>query len=183
MSEPEQGRPGLLKDLEKARRYGSYILLFASLPSVTLPGLVAKLLHLDELISLWHLSAATAPLTAAVALIGIASLSGRIEPAWLIPIAAFSLLGSLFLGLMLGDSLPVGDIKDFRLPEFIFAVLAAYYRHYGFWSFATTILVGGLLAWMWSRLLWPRVASLGRGAADPERDPRDEGAGQGQLGC
>jgi len=134
--------PSLLADIEQARRYGSYVLFFASLPSLTLPGLVAKIFDVDDLIGLGRLIAATAPLTAAVTVVGIAALGRRIEFLWLIAIAAFSLLGSLFLGLMIGDSLPRAEIlaiKDYNLLPFIFSILTVYYRHYGGWSFATSL--------------------------------------------
>jgi hypothetical protein len=165
--EPPPRPKTLLGDLKEVQRYAALIQLFASIPAIGLPGLVAKLLHIDEVIGLWQLVAATAPLTAAVTVIGLALLSKHVEPGYMLWIAPFSLLGSLFLGLMLGQDLPVGDFKGSNPMEFTFAILAAYYRHYGAWSFATSILVGCLLAWAWSRKLWPRIVAAVRRPACP----------------
>jgi hypothetical protein len=155
-SPPE--RPSLIEDLKQIQHYGSWVLLFASLSSLTLPGLIAKLLHFDEVVSLWQLVVATAPLTLAVTAVRIAALSEKVPPPGLIFGTAIALLASLILGDMLGRQLPIKltEVKG-SLPEMIWNILAGYFRLYGGWSFATSFVVGGFLAWAWSIKLWPRI--------------------------
>jgi hypothetical protein len=155
---PPVAPPTFVSDLKEVQHYGSLVLLFASIPALGLPGLVAKLLHVDEVLGLWQLIVATAPLTAAVAVVGIAILSGKYGTGELAFGAGVALLGSLFLGEVLGQQSPIRGVHLGNLPETIFKILVGYFRIYGVWSFATSFVVGGFLAWAWSKKFWPRLA-------------------------
>jgi hypothetical protein len=159
LPEPEPKPPTLISDLKEVQKYGSLVLLFASIPALGLPGLVAKLLHVDEVLSLWQLILATAPLTAAATVIGIVFLGGKfgyIEQAWG---AGVALLGSLILGQVLGQQSPVKGVQMGNLPDTIYKILLGYFWLYGVWSFMTSLVVGGFLAWAWSKKLAPRLTT------------------------
>ena len=161
LPEPEPLKPPtLISDLKKAKHYGELILLVSSIPAIGIPGLVAKLLHADELIGLWQLIVATAPLTAAATVVGIAILSKKYGFPETLFGTVVALFGSIVLGIVLGRELPIKTLPTGGNPfGIIYWILSGYFRLYGIWSFATSLVVGGFLAWAWSKMLWPRLST------------------------
>ncbi|MHC5541458.1 hypothetical protein ACYOEI_24830 [Singulisphaera rosea] len=150
--------PTFSSDMNEIRAKLSYVLLFASIPGLSIPGIIAKLLHVDDVLTLWQLIVATAPLTCAVTAVGTAYLSGKYDFGQLLFGTGAALFASLLLGDVLGRLSPIAPRQELgALPFAILRILSGYLELYGAWSFASSFVVGGFLAWAWSKKIWPRL--------------------------
>jgi len=123
--------------------------------------------HLGPAVPIWKAFVATAPLTTAVAVIGVGVIRGRIDGVWsfLFAVAA-ALLVTAGIGHWLGlagwiDLFDLWEEFPSNLFGFLLAVSLAflenYWRIYGPQLFASSLVVGLFLAWAWGAKILPHV--------------------------
>lgn len=161
-------RRSLKQDLSQIRMVGFWIALFITLPTLSLPALLVNLITpsemgAEEATSIWNVLILTAPLTAAVAVIILAVHYDWFSDGWSLGLFAVALLAGTTL---LANWLQIGRGIDLQAAwqeagyqpfSFLEAMIVYYYNQYGFWSFASSLLVGGFLAWIWIDKIVPRL--------------------------
>ncbi len=177
--------PSWKQDLSQIKKVGLWVALLVSIPALGIPGILAKLLKLEEILALWQVIVLTAPLTAAIAVVGVVVLRPPKEDywavIWLLPCLTLFLttLLSRFLGFGLAIDPSATFFRESGGPtKWFFRMVAAYYALYGFWSFASSILVGGFLAWVWAEKVLPRLESQEARSDQPDelKQPMASGA-------
>ncbi len=162
---PKRAR-SLKKDLEDVRKLGFWLALFITLPTLTLPTILVNLIApsemgVDEAVSIWQTLTLTAPLTAAVVIIVLAIYyewfsDGCLGTLFVAGILALTTLLSNLL--RIGTGVEIGEIwraAGYHPVSFLNGLIASYYQIYGFWSFASSLLVGCFIAWIWIEKILP----------------------------
>ena len=161
----QRPQPSLKKDLRKVRNIGLLLGMLVAAPSI--PAFVGALLNLGPVEGLWNFFLGTAPLTAAIAILGIsAALLRRYKRLGCGPyLAAIPIvLAVTWCGFELGPgrsglsgNLQEAVRRDSNVLTLPFALLSAYFQAYGFWTFMLCWLVGGFVAWVIGVKLAPYI--------------------------
>jgi hypothetical protein len=160
--------PTLRQDLSLVFKMAGSVAVVLSMISVGLPAILAWITeHLGPAIPIWKAFVATAPLTTAVAVIGVGVLRGRIDGPWSF---LFACAATLMLTAGIGHFLGLAgwiDLFDMweQFPSNIFGFLVAvsyaflenYARIYGPQLFASSLVVGLFLAWAWGLKILPHL--------------------------
>jgi hypothetical protein len=170
MSTPELqiAPPTFREDLGKVATAAGSVAVILSMISMGLPAILAWITeHLGPAIPIWKAFVATAPLTTAVAVIGVGVIRGRIDGVWTF---LFAVAGTLLLTAGIGHWLGLAgwiDLFDMweEFPSNIFGFLVAvsyaflenYWRIYGPQLFASSLVVGLFLAWAWGAKILPHL--------------------------
>ncbi|MBI1298774.1 hypothetical protein GC175_27885 [bacterium] len=137
-----------------------------TLPTLSLPTIIVSLLDpgalgTDEATSIWNILVLTAPLTAAIVVMIVAIHYDWFDNGWIFTLSAAALLAATTF---LADWLRVGMAVDLRVVwqetgpmNFFEGLMVSYYHLYGFWSFASSIVVGGFIAWVWIDKIVPSL--------------------------
>jgi hypothetical protein len=166
---PPKKRNTWKEDVAQIRTVGFWIALFITLPTLALPSILLKTLvpsqmGVQEAESIWQVLVLTAPLTAAVVIVIIAIHHDWFSNGW---IAAFFAAGVLAGTTLLSDLLSLGagvnvlhvlQASDYQPMTFLNNMVVSYYQIYGFWAFASSLLVGGFIAWIWLEKIMPRLS-------------------------
>ncbi len=163
---PDGSHPTWKQDLDDVRKVGFWVALFISLPSLAVPALIGSVLEpgkvgVEGITTIWQVIVLTAPLTAAVAIVGAVAARGQLTG---YPLVAFStivlgiatLLGNM-LGISAGVQPPWENMSDGAYAIFT-KMVSNYYKAYGPWTFISSLVVGGFLAWVWSEKVRPHLA-------------------------
>ncbi len=153
------------KDLEEVRRVGFWVFILISLPTLTLPALIGKviapgMLGQSEVQSLWDVLVLTVPLTSAVAIFGVLLLRDKVDSGahyfFLLVLVGTTLLSS-WVGL--DSNISLSDIweQSTNLNVFLLRLLIQYWAAYQTWNFFSSLVVGGFLAWIWAKKILPRI--------------------------
>lgn len=171
MSTAAESAPSALRsDLQQVWKVAGIIAFGLSVLSLGVPVLVAKITkELGPALDIWYALAATAPLTASVALIGTGVLRGWFDSAWSF---LFATAATLALTAWIGHYLGLAGWIDFAkvwrespkspfalAPVLILAFLANYWKIYGLQQFCSSLLVGGFLAWAWGMKILPHLTA------------------------
>jgi len=163
--------PTFRQDLSQVAKAAGGVGVVLSMLSIGLPAILAWITeHLGPAIPIWKAFVATAPLTTAVAVIGVGVLRGRIDGLWSF---LFAVAGTLLVTAGIGHLLGLAgwiDLFDMweEFPSNIFGFLVAvsyaflenYWRIYGPQMFASSLVVGGFLAWAWGAKILPHLDRL-----------------------
>jgi len=156
-----------------------------SVISLGLPAVIAWITErLGPAIPIWKAFAMTAPLTLAVALIGVGLVRGWIDGVF--PFV-FSVAGALAATAGLGHLLGLGGWVDLAavwrdLPSGVLDLpiavallfLQNYWKLYGPQQFASSLVVGAFLAWAWGAKILPHVDALRLSAQQKRAAAADE---------
>lgn len=159
-------RRSLKQDLEDVRKVGFWVAFFITLPTLTLPALLVNLIApgdmgMDEAESIWATLTLTAPLTAAVVVVILAIHYEWFSDGWSMTLFGAAILAGTTL---LADLLSVGagvslrevwQAAGYNPLSFFNVLVVSYYQVYGFWSFASSLVVGSFLAWLWLEKIFP----------------------------
>jgi hypothetical protein len=163
--------PTFGEDLAQIAKVAGGVGFALSLISIGLPAILAWITeYLGPAVPIWKAFVATAPLTTAVAIIGVGVLRGRIDGLWsFLFAAAGTLLATAGIGHLLGMAgwIDLFDMWE-EFPSNIFGFLAAvalaflenYWRIYGPQMFASSLVVGLFLAWAWGAKILPHLDRL-----------------------
>ena len=172
-SSPQAAQPKpkrkLKEDLAQIRSAGFWVALFITLPTLSLPTLIVSLLEpgdlgIDEATSIWNILVLTAPLTVATIVMIVALHYDWFDNGWFFTLFGAGLLAATTL---LADLLSIGGVIDvgevwravgYQPFNFFEGMLVRYYEIYGFWSFASSLVVGGFIAWIWIEKIMPYLA-------------------------
>ena len=170
MSTPELqiAPPTFREDLGKIATAAGSVAVILSMLSMGLPAILAWITeHLGPAIPIWKAFVATAPLTTAVAVIGVGVIRGRIDGVWSF---LFAVAGTLLVTAGIGHWLGLAgwiDLFDMweAFPSNVFGFLVAvsftflenYWRIYGPQLFASSLVVGLFLAWAWGAKILPHI--------------------------
>lgn len=161
-TQDDQGSTNWRRDLRQVQQVGFWVALLVSAPALGLPGLISELLHAKELLTLWSLVRATAPLTAAVAVIGVVVVRRWMSIYQLSVFAPAALLATTALGRAWGlRGIPAANNVPFWTTlngSGLARMLKSYFDLYGPTAFGSALLVGAFLAWVWGVKLWPYLA-------------------------
>lgn len=166
----EPASSALRSDLQQVWKVAGVIAFGLSVLSLGIPVLVAKITkELGPALDIWYALAATAPLTASVALIGTGVLRGWFDSIWTFLLAtAATLAGTAGIGHLLGLAGWIDFEKFWRqspkspfalVPLLIGTFLENYWKIYGVQQFCSSLLVGGFLAWAWGLKILPHLTS------------------------
>jgi hypothetical protein len=161
-------RRTLKEELAQIQSVGFWVALFVTLPTLSLPTLLVNLIApgtmgADEAQSIWNVLVLTAPLTAAIAILILAIHYDWFDNGWIFVLFAAGVLAITTLianGLSVGGGVDVGAVWQavgYQPFNFFEGLLVTYYQIYGFWSFASSIVVGCFLAWIWIEKLVPSL--------------------------
>jgi hypothetical protein len=171
IAQPQIAVPSFRQDLSLVFKMAGSVAVVLSMISVGLPAILAWITeHFGPAIPIWKAFAATAPLTTAVAVIGVGVLRGRIDGPWSF---LFACAATLMLTSGIGHVLGLAgwiDLFDMweKFPSNLFGFLAAvsyaflenYWRIYGPQLFASSLVVGLFLAWAWGKKILPHLDRL-----------------------
>jgi hypothetical protein len=163
---PATKQRNLKQDVAEVRTVGFWVALVVTLPTLSVPALAEKLLDpgqlgVAEARSLWEVFSLTAPLTAAFAIFGVSLLRDWFENTftWILfsagIIAATTVIAN---ALSFGAGVSIIDVlyaSRFSPVNFVQNMVASYYAVYGFWSFMSSLVLGGFLAWIWAEKVLP----------------------------
>jgi uncharacterized protein (DUF983 family) len=163
--------PSLKADLQQITQVAGYLSAVLTVLSLGIPAVLAWVTeYLGPAIPIWKAFVATAPLTLAVAIIGLGMLRG-----WLDDIVSFcvwtagAFLVTGAVGHWLGlcewiDPLALWQKEGGNPIQFSFVIcwtfLENYWRMYGTQMFCSSLLVGSFLAWAWGVKLLPHLSNL-----------------------
>ncbi len=169
----ETGRT-LKQDLEDIRKVGFWVALFISLPIISIPALIGKvidpgLMGGEDALSIWQILQTTAPLTIAVAF-GTAciirgwfkdlpgrTVIGLISLIFLVPFAISAMLG-VGAGIHHQELRPVGPSLEWwvvKAVNLLAGLLLLYFELYGWHNFISAFAAGIFLGWAWGAKLLP----------------------------
>jgi hypothetical protein len=190
IAQPNVAVPTLRQDLSLVAKMAGSVAVVLSMISVGLPAILAWITaHLGPAIPIWKAFAATAPLTTAVAVIGVGVLRGRIDGVWSFLFAcAATLLLTAGIGHLLGLAgwIDLFDMWE-EFPSNLFGFLAAvcyaflenYWRIYGPQLFASSLVVGLFLAWAWGKKMLPhldRMLAAAKAREESANEPKRRAA-------
>lgn len=164
------------QDIADVGKTGFWIWLLISLPGLTVPTLIAKIMTpgnagSTEVKAILDLLVLTMPLTLAVAFVGVGVLrkwvylTGKNPPGGgcigalflLIPLLVTTFVSNLF-GLDAGVSIRDAWAKSGHpIFGFLANMLLGYAKAYGLWNFISSLVVGGFLAWAWAKKILPHL--------------------------
>lgn len=166
-------RRTLKQELAHIQAVGFWVALFVTLPTLSLPTVLVKviapgLMDAADAQSIWNVLVLTAPLTAAVAILILALHYDWFDNGWIFILFAAAVLATTTLianGLSVGGGVDLGAVWQavgYQPFSFFEGLLVTYYQLYGFWSFASSIVVGCFLAWLWIEKLVPNLFAQSR---------------------
>jgi hypothetical protein len=166
-------RRTLKEDLGQIQSVGFWVALFITLPTLSVPALLVNLIApgtmgADEAQSIWNVLVLTAPLTAAVTLLIFSIHYDWFDNGWIFVLfAAGVLVATTWIAdaLSIGGGVDVGAVWQavgYQPFNFFEGLLVTYYQLYGFWSFASSIVVGSFLAWIWIDKVVPKLFAQSR---------------------
>jgi hypothetical protein len=156
----------LKSELAQIRSVGFWVAFFVTLPTLSLPTIIVSLLDpgamdVDKATSIWNVLVLTAPLTAAIVVMIVAIHYDWFDNGWIFTLFAAALLAATtFLAdwLSVGMAVDLGAVWQATGPmNFFEGLMVSYYQLYGFWSFASSIVVGGFIAWIWIDKIMPSL--------------------------
>lgn len=155
----------LKNDLDDVRKVGFWIAFFITLPTLTFPAFLVNFISpgemgVDEAASIWQTIVLTAPLTAAVIITILAIhyewfTNGCLGTLFIAAVLAATTLISSAFGVGAGVDVAAIWRADYHPVAFLNNMIRAYYQIYGFWSFASSLLVGSFIAWIWIAKVMP----------------------------
>lgn len=169
-SAPATNKRDVKQDVADIRRVGFWIALFVTLPTLTVPALAEKLLApgqfgLDEARSLWEVFSLTAPLTAAFAIFGVGLARDWFTNGYVTVVVAGAIVAATTVmanALSFGAGVSVADVlyaSNYHPIQFAQNMVVRYYEIYGFWSFMSSLVMGGFLAWIWAEKALPYMTT------------------------
>lgn len=167
-------RRTLKQELAQIQSVGFWVALFITLPTLSVPALLVNLIApgamgADEAQSIWNVLVLTAPLTAAVMIFILAIHYDWFDNGWIFVLFAAGVLAAttwIADALSIGGGVDVGAVWQavgYHPVGFFEGMLVSYYQLYGFWSFASSLIVGSFLAWIWIDKVVPNL--WGKGSA------------------
>jgi hypothetical protein len=172
--------PSLRDDLQQVFKMAGVVATILSVLSLGLPAILAWITeHLGPAIPIWKAFATTAPLTVAVAAIGVGLIRGWLDgPGRFL----FACAGTLILTAGIGHAVGMGGWIDlaarwrdlpsgiYQLPIAVMTLfLENYWRLYGPQMFASSFVVGAFLAWAWGVKLLPHLDRMSSGSTSATR--------------
>jgi hypothetical protein len=156
----------LSQNLAEVRRAGNWVLHLISLFTLGLPAYIGKLI--EPVLDFWDIFAITAPLTIAIAVIGVSLIRKWFDEGlgylWF---AAGTVVGTSWIGNRVFDAPGWIDIwkitgsyriHPILLPlAFLWEYSKNYYYLYGNGRFASSLVIGSFLAWVWGKKVLPHL--------------------------
>ncbi|MBX3001955.1 MAG: hypothetical protein KF893_25750 [Caldilineaceae bacterium] len=167
-------RRSLKQELAQIQGVGFWVALFVTLPTLSLPTVLVKviapgMMDAADAQSIWNVLVLTAPLTASLVIVILAIHYDWFDNGWVLMLFGAGLLTVTTLianALSIGGGVDPGAVwqavgyQPFRFFE---GLLVSYYQLYGFWSFASSIVVGGFIAWLWIDKIVPNLLTTSKG--------------------
>jgi len=152
-----------------------WVALFVSLPTLTLPAIITKLLDpgdvgAEDVAAVGEIVGVTAPLTAAVAIIAVAVIREWFDNGWVITLfaaATLALTSAASARWGIGQAIDMGAVWENAggISSFVTDMFGEYLSIYGGWPFVCSLVVGGFLGWAWAMRILPYLRQREQPAA------------------